>query len=125
MEYTNLKRSNPTHNLQNAFNVAEQKLGVTKLLDPEGELLMEAVASCSRYSRSFIPSAIRLLNIMGIGGLGLGCQWPSSRSTDFVFCIYMFIALLLVNVFMVLMLCKLNFLLGLIEMSQSEYRTKC
>lgn len=37
MEYTNLKRSNPTHNLQNAFNVAEQKLGVTKLLDPEGE----------------------------------------------------------------------------------------
>lgn len=37
MEYKNLKRSNPTHNLQNAFNVAEQKLGVTKLLDPEGE----------------------------------------------------------------------------------------
>lgn len=37
MEYNNLKRSNPTHNLQNAFNVAEQKLGVTKLLDPEGE----------------------------------------------------------------------------------------
>ncbi|CAG13137.1 unnamed protein product [Tetraodon nigroviridis] len=35
VEYNNLKRSNPTHNLQNAFNVAEQKLGVTKLLDPE------------------------------------------------------------------------------------------
>lgn len=40
MEYNNLKRSNPTHNLQNAFNVAEQKLGVTKLLDPEGERLI-------------------------------------------------------------------------------------
>uniref|UniRef100_UPI0037E86A31 spectrin beta chain, erythrocytic n=1 Tax=Semicossyphus pulcher TaxID=241346 RepID=UPI0037E86A31 len=35
VDYGNLKRSNPTHNLQNAFNVAEQKLGVTKLLDPE------------------------------------------------------------------------------------------
>uniref|UniRef100_A0A8C4GQ65 Spectrin beta chain n=1 Tax=Dicentrarchus labrax TaxID=13489 RepID=A0A8C4GQ65_DICLA len=35
LEYNKLKKSNPTHNLQNAFNVAEQKLGVTKLLDPE------------------------------------------------------------------------------------------
>uniref|UniRef100_A0AAX7TAX2 Spectrin beta chain n=1 Tax=Astatotilapia calliptera TaxID=8154 RepID=A0AAX7TAX2_ASTCA len=35
VDYNSLKRSNPTHNLQNAFNVAEQKLGVTKLLDPE------------------------------------------------------------------------------------------
>ncbi|XP_049453117.1 spectrin beta chain, erythrocytic isoform X1 [Epinephelus fuscoguttatus] len=35
VDYGNLKRSNPTHNLQSAFNVAEQQLGVTKLLDPE------------------------------------------------------------------------------------------
>ncbi|XP_067099626.1 spectrin beta chain, erythrocytic isoform X1 [Osmerus mordax] len=35
VDYNRLKRSNPTHNLQNAFNVAEQKLGVAKLLDPE------------------------------------------------------------------------------------------
>ncbi|XP_072221502.1 spectrin beta chain, erythrocytic isoform X2 [Leuresthes tenuis] len=35
VDYDKLKRSNPTHNLQNAFNVAEQKLGVAKLLDPE------------------------------------------------------------------------------------------
>ncbi|KAM9842482.1 spectrin beta chain, erythrocytic [Aulostomus maculatus] len=35
VDYNRLKRSNPTHNLQNAFNVAEQQLGVTKLLDPE------------------------------------------------------------------------------------------
>ncbi|KAM4625037.1 spectrin beta chain, erythrocytic [Polymixia lowei] len=35
VDYNSLKRSNPTHNLQNAFNVAEQRLGVTKLLDPE------------------------------------------------------------------------------------------
>uniref|UniRef100_A0A673I306 Spectrin beta chain n=1 Tax=Sinocyclocheilus rhinocerous TaxID=307959 RepID=A0A673I306_9TELE len=35
VDYGNLRRSNPTHNLQQAFNVAEKKLGVTKLLDPE------------------------------------------------------------------------------------------
>ncbi|KAM7403418.1 hypothetical protein PAMA_004056 [Pampus argenteus] len=35
VDYNTLKRSNQTHNLQNAFNVAEQTLGVTKLLDPE------------------------------------------------------------------------------------------
>uniref|UniRef100_A0A8C5I924 Spectrin beta chain n=1 Tax=Gouania willdenowi TaxID=441366 RepID=A0A8C5I924_GOUWI len=35
VDYNSLKKSNPTHNLHNAFNVAEQKLGVTKLLDPE------------------------------------------------------------------------------------------
>ncbi|XP_056623301.1 spectrin beta chain, erythrocytic isoform X1 [Triplophysa dalaica] len=35
LDYGNLQRSNPTHNLLKAFNVAEKKLGVTKLLDPE------------------------------------------------------------------------------------------
>uniref|UniRef100_A0AAR2JQ71 Spectrin beta chain n=1 Tax=Pygocentrus nattereri TaxID=42514 RepID=A0AAR2JQ71_PYGNA len=35
VDYGNLQRSNPTHNLQQAFNVAERQLGVTKLLDPE------------------------------------------------------------------------------------------
>ncbi|KAK0133782.1 Spectrin beta chain, non-erythrocytic 1 [Merluccius polli] len=35
MDYNTLRRANPTHNLQNAFNVAEQRLGVAKLLDPE------------------------------------------------------------------------------------------
>ncbi|XP_031435870.1 spectrin beta chain, erythrocytic isoform X2 [Clupea harengus] len=35
VDFVKLQKSNPTHNLQTAFNVAEQKLGVTKLLDPE------------------------------------------------------------------------------------------
>lgn len=37
IEFHKLTRSNATHNLQQAFNVAEQHLGLTKLLDPEGE----------------------------------------------------------------------------------------
>lgn len=53
MEYNNLKRSNPTHNLQNAFNVAEQKLGVTKLLDPEGERLNRAPSCGAQLLRAF------------------------------------------------------------------------
>ncbi|XP_077395251.1 spectrin beta chain, erythrocytic isoform X2 [Festucalex cinctus] len=35
VDFSQLKRSNPTHNLQSAFNVAEKELGVAKLLDPE------------------------------------------------------------------------------------------
>ncbi|XP_063750420.1 spectrin family protein isoform X5 [Eleginops maclovinus] len=35
IEFDNLKRSNAHYNLQNAFNVAENNLGLTKLLDPE------------------------------------------------------------------------------------------
>uniref|UniRef100_A0A3Q3BGL2 Spectrin beta chain n=1 Tax=Kryptolebias marmoratus TaxID=37003 RepID=A0A3Q3BGL2_KRYMA len=35
IEFHKLTRSNATHNLQQAFNVAEQHLGLTKLLDPE------------------------------------------------------------------------------------------
>ncbi|XP_068600976.1 spectrin family protein isoform X3 [Brachionichthys hirsutus] len=35
IEFENLKRSNAHYNLQNAFNVAEKELGLTKLLDPE------------------------------------------------------------------------------------------
>lgn len=36
IEFHKLTRSNATHNLQQAFNIAEQNLGLTKLLDPEG-----------------------------------------------------------------------------------------
>lgn len=40
IEFDTLKRSNAHYNLQNAFNVAEKELGLTKLLDPEGECLL-------------------------------------------------------------------------------------
>ncbi|KAJ3615060.1 hypothetical protein NHX12_018628 [Muraenolepis orangiensis] len=35
IDFDRLKKSNVHHNLQNAFNLAEQHLGITKLLDPE------------------------------------------------------------------------------------------
>ncbi|XP_033967814.1 spectrin beta chain, erythrocytic [Pseudochaenichthys georgianus] len=35
VDFNKLKKSNQSHNLQSAFNVAEQQLGVHKLLDPE------------------------------------------------------------------------------------------
>ncbi|KAE8607778.1 hypothetical protein XENTR_v10011283 [Xenopus tropicalis] len=35
IDFDTLKKSNAHHNLQNAFNVAERELGLTKLLDPE------------------------------------------------------------------------------------------
>uniref|UniRef100_A0A8C7UWI0 Spectrin beta chain n=1 Tax=Oncorhynchus mykiss TaxID=8022 RepID=A0A8C7UWI0_ONCMY len=38
IDFDKLKKSNAHHNLQNAFNLAEQHLGLTKLLDPEGDV---------------------------------------------------------------------------------------
>ncbi|KAG7251677.1 hypothetical protein CRUP_005761, partial [Coryphaenoides rupestris] len=35
IDFDRMKKSNAHHNLQNAFNLAEQHLGITKLLDPE------------------------------------------------------------------------------------------
>ncbi|EMP24446.1 Spectrin beta chain, brain 3, partial [Chelonia mydas] len=35
VDFSKLTKSNATYNLQQAFNVAEQQLGLTKLLDPE------------------------------------------------------------------------------------------
>lgn len=36
INFEKLSKSNPMSNLNNAFNVAEDKLGLTKLLDAEG-----------------------------------------------------------------------------------------
>ena len=36
IQYDKLSKANPMQNLQNAFTVAEEKLGITPLLDPEG-----------------------------------------------------------------------------------------
>lgn len=37
LDFESLKKCNAHYNLQNAFNLAEKELGLTKLLDPEGE----------------------------------------------------------------------------------------
>lgn len=37
IQYDKLQKSNAMYNLQNAFQVAEEKLGITPLLDPEGK----------------------------------------------------------------------------------------
>lgn len=39
IDYNKLTKVQPVQNLNNVFNVAEQKLGLMKLLDPEGESL--------------------------------------------------------------------------------------
>lgn len=41
IDFDKLKKSNAHYNLQNAFNLAEQHLGLTKLLDPEGKIFWE------------------------------------------------------------------------------------
>lgn len=36
LDFESLRKCNAHYNLQNAFNLAEKELGLTKLLDPEG-----------------------------------------------------------------------------------------
>jgi len=38
IEYNKMSKATPLENLNNAFNVADQKLGLTPLLDAEGEM---------------------------------------------------------------------------------------
>jgi len=45
IEYNKLTKVNPLQNLNNAFNVADQKLGLTPLLDAEGEIDYSLVIS--------------------------------------------------------------------------------
>ena len=40
IEYNKLNKGNPMYNLNNAFNVAEEKLGLTRLLDAEGKKII-------------------------------------------------------------------------------------
>ena len=54
IQYDKLQKSNAMHNLDNAFTVAEEKLGLTRLLDPEGmyglsikiKIVAKSLASC-------------------------------------------------------------------------------
>lgn len=39
VDFQNLTKSNARHNLEHAFSVAERHLGITPLLDPEGEAI--------------------------------------------------------------------------------------
>ncbi|KAG0433098.1 hypothetical protein HPB47_020249 [Ixodes persulcatus] len=48
IQYEKLSKSNAIYNLNNAFNTAEQKLGLTRLLDPEGGRF----AMCPRKGQS-------------------------------------------------------------------------
>lgn len=48
IDFDKLKKSNAHYNLQNAFNLAEQHLGLTKLLDPEGKVHPGLAASTPR-----------------------------------------------------------------------------
>lgn len=45
IQYDKLQKSNALYNLNNAFEVAEEKLGLTRLLDPEGQCSMEVTLS--------------------------------------------------------------------------------
>lgn len=54
IDFDKLKKSNAHYNLQNAFNLAEQHLGLTKLLDPEGKNSC-SFSTLQLFVGSFLP----------------------------------------------------------------------
>lgn len=48
LDFESLKKCNAHYNLQNAFNLAEKELGLTKLLDPEGGQSRVDTMPCQR-----------------------------------------------------------------------------
>lgn len=63
IEFHKLTRSNATHNLQQAFNIAEQHLGLTKLLDPEGESHANHTPCCNIQNRAKPAALSKIDNI--------------------------------------------------------------
>ncbi|TRZ09083.1 hypothetical protein HGM15179_018024, partial [Zosterops borbonicus] len=79
IDFHKLTKSNATYNLQQAFNTAEQHLGLSKLLDPEGEGDPDE-KSIITYVVSFYHyfSKMKALAVEGkrIGKVGMTDPWP-------------------------------------------------
>lgn len=56
VDFQNLTKSNARHNLEHAFSVAERHLGITPLLDPEGEAV--AASTSASVSPGTFPSSM-------------------------------------------------------------------
>ena len=57
IQYEKLNKGQAIYNLNNAFNVAEQKLGLAKLIDAEGEIVSPNMPKiCANFCKTFFPS---------------------------------------------------------------------
>ncbi len=59
--YDKLSKSHPIHNLNNAFNVAEDKLGLARLLDAEGQLIGGSDVLSSIVYFAVVANSFRVL----------------------------------------------------------------
>jgi hypothetical protein len=66
IQFEKLSKSNALYNLNNAFNVAEEKLGLTKLLDAEGRGSFVCVVCKGAESQNIIKVHCSLSLILNI-----------------------------------------------------------
>lgn len=59
IQYDKLQKSNALYNLNNAFEVAEEKLGLTRLLDPEGQYSI--VVTLSKRGQTISKNIVKTL----------------------------------------------------------------
>lgn len=69
LDFESLKKCNAHYNLQNAFNLAEKELGLTKLLDPEGgsELCSQVWKDGQIVRCQGGPAAVEGANVLELG----------------------------------------------------------
>lgn len=70
VDFQNLTKSNARHNLEHAFSVAERHLGITPLLDPEGEAV--AVSPPVSVSPGTFPGSMKHREVPNTEKEGLG-----------------------------------------------------
>lgn len=70
VDFQNLTKSNARHNLEHAFSVAERHLGITPLLDPEGEAV--AVSPPASVSPGTFPGSMKHREVPNTRKEGLG-----------------------------------------------------
>nr|XP_014431394.2 spectrin beta chain, non-erythrocytic 4-like [Pelodiscus sinensis] len=86
VDFSKLTKSNATYNLQQAFNTAEQQLGLTKLLDPEDvntenpdeKSIITYVVSFYHYFSKMKALAVegKRIGKVGVWGRALGAALP-------------------------------------------------
>ena len=69
IEYNKLSKASPLQNLNNAFNVADQKLGLTPLLDAEGNMNACSAGFCFVIFECFLHYASMCQSVLNLSVL--------------------------------------------------------
>lgn len=80
IDYGKLKKENPLFNLNNAFNVAEEKLGLARLLDPEGLNILVFLYNSTVYTVASVNNVTLRSNVWLLQCVDINVDYPDEKS---------------------------------------------